>query len=77
LITTRTAWLIANHMEAHRIADGSIGSRAHRRLRDNENYAELRLLGQCDRRGRTPGVETTSLEDAIAMLRDLGGGYTA
>jgi hypothetical protein len=75
LITVRTAWLIANHMECHRISDGSIGSRAHKRLRENESYHELILLGECDRGGRIPGIETTSLEEAIEMLRDLGGGY--
>ena len=72
LITERTHWLIANHMEAHRIFDGTIGSRAHRRLRENESYEELLLLSECDRGGRVPGVETTELEDAIDYIRTLG-----
>jgi hypothetical protein len=75
VITPRTAWLIANHMEAHRIHDGSIGSRQHRRLRENENYEELILLGRCDRSGRVPGAQTRSLEDAIEILRELGQGW--
>lgn len=70
-ITERTAWLIAHHMDTHRIADGSLGARAHRRLRENESYDELILLGECDRAGRVPGVETTSLEDALDYLRNL------
>ncbi|RMF40912.1 MAG: HD domain-containing protein [Planctomycetota bacterium] len=70
-ITERTAWLIEHHMEAHRIFDGTIGARAHRRLRQNESYEDLLLLSQCDRAGRSPGVETTSLEDAIEYLRQL------
>ena len=72
LITQRTHWLIANHMEAHRIFDGTIGSRAHRRLRENESYEDLLLLSECDRDGRVPGAETTELEDAIDYIRSLG-----
>ena len=71
-ITERTFWLIGNHMEAHRIYDGTIGSRAHRRLRENESYEELLLLSECDRAGRVPGVETTSLEDALDYIKTLG-----
>lgn len=71
-ITPRTYWLIANHMEAHKIVDGTIGSRAHRRLRENESYEELLLLGRCDRDGRVAGLETSSLEDALDYIRSLG-----
>ncbi len=70
-ITDRTAWLIEHHMEAHRIWDRTIGSRAHRRLRENENYEDLLLLSECDRAGRVPGVETSTLEEAIEYLRQL------
>lgn len=73
-ITERTAWLIEHHMEVHKIHDGTIGARAHRRLREHESYEELLLLGQCDRGGRQCGVETTSLEDALEYLRSLGDG---
>src|SRR5690606_20626760 len=34
-ISQRTAWLIEYHMLVHKIFDGSIGARAHRRLREN------------------------------------------
>ena len=70
-ISDRTAWLIAHHMEAHRVVDGTIGARAHRRLRENENYDELMLLCECDRGGRVPGVQTSELEEAIETIRDL------
>ena len=72
LITRRTHWLISNHMEAHRIFDGTIGSRAHRRLRENESYEDLLLLSECDRGGRVPGAVTTELEEAIDYIRSLG-----
>lgn len=70
-VSQRTAWLIEHHMEAHKILDGTIGSRAHRRLRENESYEELLLLCRCDRGGRVAGVQTTELEAAIEYIRDL------
>jgi predicted HD phosphohydrolase len=70
-ISERTAWLIEHHMEAHRILDGTIGSRAHRRLRENESYEELLLLCGCDRAGRVAGVQTMELEQALEYVRDL------
>ena len=75
LITERTAWLIAHHMEAHKIADQTIGARARRRLEANENYEDLLLLGECDRGGRCQGVRTTSLEDALDYIRSLAHEY--
>jgi HD domain len=70
-ITERTQWLIGNHMVAHGLLDGTIGSRARRRLQENESFDELVMLAECDRDGRVPGVETPELEDAIDYLREL------
>ncbi len=70
-ISQRTAWLIEHHMQAHRIFDGTIGSRAHRRLKEHQSYDELLLLCSCDRGGRCAGVQTTELEAAIEYIRDL------
>ena len=74
-ITPRTHWLIEYHMEAHRILDGNIGARAHRRLKENESYDELITLCHCDRGGRVPGVQTSELEEAIEYIRELGYSY--
>jgi predicted HD phosphohydrolase len=71
-ISQRTAWLIEHHMEAHRVLDGTIGARAHRRLRENESYEELLLLCGCDRGGRVAGVQTSELTEAIEYVRELG-----
>ena len=71
----RTCWLVQNHMLAHKINDHSIGVRAHRRLRENESYEELLLLGECDRAGRCRGVQTTSLEDALDYVRSIGNEF--
>lgn len=70
-ITDRTAWLIEHHMDAHKILEGEIGARAHRRLRQNESYEELLLLGRCDRDGRQIGVPASEVEEALEYLRDL------
>lgn len=74
-VTPRTAWLIEYHMEAHRILDGTIGARAHRRLRENESYEELVALCRCDRGGRVAGADATELEEAIEYIRELGHSY--
>lgn len=70
-ITERTAWLIENHMACHRIRDGSLGARAHRRLKQNQWYAELVELGELDRAGRKTGVRTSDVPEALDYLRDL------
>ena len=70
-ITPRTHWLIEHHMLTHRIVEGSLGVRAHRRLRSHSSYDELILLGQCDRAGRVPGVHTRQLEEVIELVRQL------
>ncbi len=70
-ITDRTAWLIAHHMEAHRIHDGSIGYRARRRLAESEDYPDLLLLGECDRDGRVPGLEVSDLDDVLDDIREI------
>jgi hypothetical protein len=70
-ITPRTAWLIEHHMEGHGLADGTLGARARHRLEANDNYDDLVLLSQCDRRGRQRSVESSDLDEAIEYLRDL------
>ncbi len=72
-ITDRTTWLIEHHMLAHGLADGSLGSRARKRLQQCEWYEDLVTLGECDRAGRQPGVVAPSLDEALDYLRELGG----
>ncbi|MEM9940911.1 MAG: HD domain-containing protein [Planctomycetota bacterium] len=75
LITPRTYWLIENLHFAHRIHDRSIGSRARRRLEADENFDELCLLGDCDRKGRRPGQQVTELPEALDYIRGLAQFY--
>jgi predicted HD phosphohydrolase len=70
-ITPRTYWLIEHHMEAHALADGTLGQRARRRLAESESFEDLVLLARCDRQGRTAGVEAPDLEEALEYIREL------
>jgi predicted HD phosphohydrolase len=70
-ITPRTAWLIEHHMEAAALRDGTLGARAHRRLKASEDFDELLLLCDCDRAGREKGVEAPELDEALDYLREL------
>ncbi len=74
-ITPRTHWLIEHHMDAHRIADRSIGARAHRRLRASPDYEELVLLQECDSGGRQRGVPVSEVEEALDYIRSLAGKF--
>jgi hypothetical protein len=58
-------------MEAQELRAGTLGARAKRRLQESEDYEELLLLAQCDRRGRERKVEAPDLEEAILYLREL------
>jgi predicted HD phosphohydrolase len=70
-ITERTAWLIEHHMLAHKLAEGSLGARARRRLEQSEHFEDLLILGECDRAGRQAGVVAPELNEALDYLRDL------
>jgi predicted nucleotidyltransferase len=70
-VTERTAWLIEHHMLAHLLAEGTLGWRNIRRLKESGNFDELELLGRCDRGGRQRGVEVPDLDEAITYLREL------
>ncbi len=70
-ITPRTAWLIAHHMEAHQLAEGTLGARSRRRLEAHEDFEELMLLQRCDQLGREQGVEVPEVEEALDYIRDL------
>ena len=71
LITERTAWLIAHHMEAQDYLDGTLGARNRRRLEASPDFEELLLLAECDREGRQVGVPAPDLVEALEYLREL------
>lgn len=71
LITERTAWLIAHHMEAQGYLDGTLGARNRRRLEASPDFEELLLLAECDREGRAVGVPAPDVTEALEYLREL------
>lgn len=71
LITERTAWLIEHHLDGRALADGKLGARARHRLEASPDFEELKLLADCDRRGRVPGMQVCEIEEALAAIREL------
>jgi predicted nucleotidyltransferase len=74
-VTDRTAWLIAHHMEAQQVLDGTAGQRMRRRLENSEDYESLMLLAKCDRAGRCPKSPVPELDEVIDYLRGLERDY--
>ncbi len=70
-ITPRTEFLIAHHMEAHALRDGTLGHRARVRLQNHEDFDDLMLLRELDRRGRVPGAVVSDVEEVLSYIRSL------
>jgi predicted HD phosphohydrolase len=68
-VTERTEWFIANHHDAHRLRDGTLGLRAKRRLRESPDYDELMTLARCDDAGRVPGGTAPDIDTALDYIR--------
>lgn len=70
-ITDRTEFLIAHHMDAHAYHDGSLGARARARLQQHEDFEDLMLLRECDRKGRVSGAPVPEVKEVLDYLREL------
>jgi predicted nucleotidyltransferase len=73
-ITPRTEFLIAHHMDAHALNEGTLGHRAKERLRASEDFDDLMLLRECDDAGRRRGVQVCTVGEALAYVRELDEG---
>jgi len=71
VISPRTAWLIEHHVEALSLREGTLGVRLRRRLEASEDFDELVLLCDCDRRGRAVGMDVPDVCEALDHLRRL------
>jgi hypothetical protein len=58
-------------MDGQALRDGTLGARSRRRLTASDDYEELELLVQCDRNGRSRGVEVPDVTEALEYLREL------
>jgi hypothetical protein len=70
-IPERTGQLIAHHMDAQAYRNGTLGARARSRLQQMEDFEDLMLLCDCDRRGRVPGEVVCELPEALDSIREL------
>jgi hypothetical protein len=70
-ITERTRALIAHHMDAHAARAGTLGGRDLERLRGLEDFDDLLLLSELDKKGRQPGVVVCDLKEALDFIRRL------
>lgn len=74
LVSERTMWLVAHHMEAHEYRAGTLGMRAKRRLSEHEDLEDLLLLSELDEAGRVRGAVVRSVEEAVGYIRGVGEG---
>jgi hypothetical protein len=72
-ITQRTEFLIAHHMEALAVRDGTLGHRAKLRLASSEHFEDLMLLRELDTAGRRRGVAVFTVASALAYVAELEG----
>jgi hypothetical protein len=70
-ITPRTRWLVENLPVAAAHEDRTLGVRARHRLAAHPDFLDVLLLAECDRRACVRGYAAPSLEEAVAILRDL------
>jgi len=71
LVTPRTRWLVESLPAARAYADQTLGHRARKRLEAHPDFLDALLLAEADRRGRVKGYAAPSLEEAVAVLREL------
>ncbi len=74
-ISERTAILIEHHMEAHAYREGTLGARASTRLKALEDFEDLMLLRELDRRGRVRGAIVCELSEALEFIQGLEAEY--
>ncbi len=71
LLSERTAFLIAHHMEAQAYQAGTLGQRRRQRLESAEDFEDLLFLRELDDAGREPGALVPSVDEVLDYLREL------
>jgi len=71
LITERTRFFIAHHMDAHQVREGSLSARLRRKLEQSPDFDDLMLLRQLDDEGRVPGAIVGTVDEALNFLKEL------
>lgn len=71
LVTERTLFLVAYHMEAHEYRAKTLPVKARRRLEESEHLEDLLLLSEIDQAGRRGGVVVPTVEEALGFIRSI------
>ena len=73
LVTPRTVWLIEMRDTATAYSDGTLGYRARHRLVAHADFDDVMLLAEAVRAEDTGETDHMSLDEAVGVLRALGG----
>jgi predicted nucleotidyltransferase len=71
LITDRTHFFIAHHMDAHDYRVGKLGAKLKRVLEASPDFDDLMLLRRLDDEGRVPGAVVGTVDEALEYLKEL------
>jgi len=75
LVTPRTVWLIEMRNTATAYSDGTLGHRARHRLVAHADFDDVMLLAEAVRAEETGEIDHMSLDEAVGVLRALGGAF--
>jgi hypothetical protein len=68
-ITDRTRHLINRLADAHDYCNGTLGHRGRRSLENDLDFEHLMVLAEADQKGRKPGADVPSVEEAIEIIK--------
>lgn len=71
MITQRTRFFIAHHMDAHAYRAGTLPGKLRRELESSEDFEDLMLLRKLDDAGRVPGASVGTVDEALDFLKEL------
>jgi predicted nucleotidyltransferase len=71
VITERTRFFIAHHMDAHDYKKGKLSPALRRELEASPDFEDLMLLRELDDAGRVPGVTVCTVDEALDYLKEL------
>ncbi len=71
LLTERTRFFIAHHMDAHDYRAGKLPGKLRRELEASPDFEDLLLLRELDDAGRVPGAVVGTLDEALDYLKEL------
>jgi hypothetical protein len=71
LITERTRFFIAHHMDAHLYRTHELPGRVRRELEASPDFEDLLLLRELDDAGRVPGAVVGTVDEALEYLKEL------